>query len=171
MQTERVTIPVYNLGCGGGGSLTIERALRRAPGVAHAYVNPATEMAYIDYDPALVGPGQLRKVLDDVGYGSPPLVHIRGRQSYSVTAGHDVRRLTLAAGLWLAALYVICLAFELLDPRSVQMYRLWEQLLIGVSWARPATLLLGIVEVFLYGAFAAWLLATIYRSLPPIGRT
>ena len=56
MKNERVTLPIYNLGCGGGGSLTIERALTKAPGVTQAYVNPATEMAYVVYNPALAQP-------------------------------------------------------------------------------------------------------------------
>lgn len=171
MQTERITIPVYNLSCAGGGALTVEQALRRAPGVAHAYVNPATEMAYVDYDPALVNSQQLRNVIDDVGYGPPPLpASTRGRRAHATTAGLDVRRLALAAGLWLTALYIICLTLDLLFPQSLQMYRLWEQVLIGVAWARPETLLLGMVETFLYGALGAWLLATLYRGLPPLER-
>src|SRR5262245_46544483 len=87
MQTQGITIPIYNLGFGGGGSLTIERALRRAPGVAHAHVNPATEMAYVDYDAALVGPTQLRAIIDDMGYGAPPLAGTaRCRQASSAAA-------------------------------------------------------------------------------------
>ena len=37
---------------------TIERALRRVPGVLDAYVNPVTELAYVDYDPAVSAQGQ-----------------------------------------------------------------------------------------------------------------
>lgn len=51
---QRATLPVYNLGCGGGGALGLERTLRRMPGVLYAYVNPATEMAYVAYDGAEV---------------------------------------------------------------------------------------------------------------------
>ena len=50
MTTQRVTMPIYDLGCGGGGALMIERAVARTPGVLSAYVNPATEMAYITFD-------------------------------------------------------------------------------------------------------------------------
>ena len=56
MQKERVTLEIYGLGCGGGGALAVERALIRIHGVAHAYANPATETAYVQYDPALVQP-------------------------------------------------------------------------------------------------------------------
>jgi cation transport ATPase len=169
MQTERVTIPVYNLGCAGGGALTIEQALRRVPGVAHAYVNPATEMAYVDYDSALIDPGRLRATITRAGYGPPPpTTRPRVGSTGTERTALDVRRLALAAGLALSAIYVVCLTLDLLFPQWLQMYRLWEQVLVGVAWERPETLLLGLVETFLYGALGVWLLAGIYRVLPPL---
>ena len=50
-----MTIPIYGFTCAGGGSLVAERALRRVPGVVRAYVNPYTEMAYVEYEPGLTG--------------------------------------------------------------------------------------------------------------------
>jgi len=73
MTTQRITLPIYNLGCGGGGSLMIERALTKTPGVMQAYVNPATEMAYVVYDPTLAKEGQFAAVIDRMGYGPPPV--------------------------------------------------------------------------------------------------
>lgn len=72
---QRLTLPIENLGCGGGGTLTIERQLVRTAGVMHAYVNPATEMAYIEYDPTRIGPSQLVMVVRRVGFrtGEPSL--------------------------------------------------------------------------------------------------
>jgi cation transport ATPase len=72
MTTARVTLPLDNLGCGGGETLTIERALAKMPGVTEVYINPLTEMAYIIYDPAQVHPEQLRATLARLGYGAPP---------------------------------------------------------------------------------------------------
>jgi hypothetical protein len=46
--TSRFTIPISGLRFGGSECFTIERALRRVPGVVDVYVNPVTELAYVD---------------------------------------------------------------------------------------------------------------------------
>lgn len=61
-------IPVYGLGCGGGGATTIERELVRLPGVLRAYVNPATEIAYVDYDSATTDAARLARAIEHAGY-------------------------------------------------------------------------------------------------------
>lgn len=61
-------IPVFDLGCGGAGADTIERGLAATDGVLRVYVNPATETAYIDYDPAETDPWSLARVIEKAGY-------------------------------------------------------------------------------------------------------
>jgi P-type Cu+ transporter len=75
MHTERVTLEIYGLGCGGSGALAVERALTRVKGVLHAYANPATETAYVQYDPALVQPAQVVSAIEAAGFraGEPSL--------------------------------------------------------------------------------------------------
>jgi cation transport ATPase len=172
MTTQRITLPIYNLGCGGGGSLAIERALTKAPGVAQAYVNPATEMAYVVYDRALANPEQFAAVIDRMGYGPPP-VAIHGAVSAPQAdmaprrrRQWHVRHLATLAGLGLAAIYALCVVVDLLLPDQFQIFRLWERVLLGVTWAVPWTLLLGLVETFLYGVIGAWAFARLYRTLP-----
>ena len=68
-KTQHITLPIYNLSCGGGGSLTVERILMHTPGVIQVYVNPATEMAYITNDPNQATPDLLADVIDRAGFG------------------------------------------------------------------------------------------------------
>lgn len=68
MKLERTTFAISGLGCGGGGVLTVERALAKLAGVARVYVNPATEMAYVEYDPTQVTPRQLTDAVSRVGF-------------------------------------------------------------------------------------------------------
>ena len=68
MTTERLTLPLFGLACGGGGALTIERVLARIDGVRRAYVNPATEMAYVEYDPERAGPPLFTAAIEGLGF-------------------------------------------------------------------------------------------------------
>lgn len=65
---RQLRIPVYDLGCGGAGSATIERELAASDGVLRVYVNPATEMAYVDYDSAETDAWTLARVIEQAGY-------------------------------------------------------------------------------------------------------
>jgi P-type Cu+ transporter len=66
----RLTMAIYGLGCGAGGSLAIERALRKVPGVEQVYVNPATEMAYIKYLTGVTHADKLVRAIEDAGFGA-----------------------------------------------------------------------------------------------------
>lgn len=66
-ERARVTVPVFGLGCGGGGALALERALGNIRGVVYVYVNPATEMVYAEYDPSLTGPQQIVEAINRAG--------------------------------------------------------------------------------------------------------
>ena len=80
----RVTLPILGLTCGGGGALSVERSLLRVPGVIWAYVNPATEMAYVEYDPEQTNQEALREAVEWSGYRTvlpEPIVRRRPDQS------------------------------------------------------------------------------------------
>lgn len=61
--TQMLTLAIYRGGCGVGASLSVEYAITELPGVLFAYVNPATEMAYVKCD---FGRAALRQIMDAV---------------------------------------------------------------------------------------------------------
>ena len=71
MILQRATLPLDTLGCA-AASIPVEHALRSVPGVTHVYVNPVTEMAYIEYDSDRCDERTLRAALDELGYGATP---------------------------------------------------------------------------------------------------
>lgn len=72
MNRQSVRIPVFGLTCGAGDMSTVERALSRMHGVVEAYGNPATEAAYVTYDPTLVTVAELRRAIGQAGYTAGP---------------------------------------------------------------------------------------------------
>jgi len=68
MSPRRVTLMIDGLALGGGGALIVERALARLPGVLRVTVNPATEMAYVEYDPMEAQAPQLLATVESVGF-------------------------------------------------------------------------------------------------------
>lgn len=169
MNTRRVTLPIYQLSCPGSDPALIERVLSREPGVSHVYVNPGTEMAYVQYDPRVCSEGHLTRTLDEAGYGPPPAVNTKPLATGATTrprVGLEVGRVALAAGLWFAAFYTVCISLSLLFPTIFHLRVLWEILLVGFDSTRPYSLLLGLGEAFLYGAVGAGLFAWFYNYLP-----
>lgn len=64
---ERCDLPLLGMHCAACAN-RIEKALRRAEGVAEATVNFATTRATVHYDPALTDTAALRDVVRDAGY-------------------------------------------------------------------------------------------------------
>ena len=50
MTRKSATVLLAETECAGSTAHTVEHALRDVPGVSRAYVNPATEAAYVEYD-------------------------------------------------------------------------------------------------------------------------
>lgn len=163
---QYATLPVYNLSCGGGGALTIERVLSHSSGVMQVYVNPATEMAYIEYDPLQSDPDKLATAIECAGFG-PKISKIPGEMTRPTewTPPLDPLRLALVAGLCLAGVFAIFVIVDLLFPSLFQSSRIWGHLLIGFDLDNGWTLFLGLAEVFIYGAVIAWGFGGLYNAL------
>jgi cytochrome c oxidase subunit 2 len=71
MSTEHLTMAIDGLGCGRCDAPATERALKQVAGVTRVYVNTATEMACIEYDPTVANQadliGELQIALECIG--------------------------------------------------------------------------------------------------------
>lgn len=73
MDRQTITLPIEDFGCAGSGALIVERALAKVPGVVRAYVNAATEMAYVQYDAGRCTEAALLEAVAHAGFhaGAP----------------------------------------------------------------------------------------------------
>ncbi len=67
-ETRQITLPITGMTCA-NCSTTIERNLKKLPGVSLAAVNLASERAAVTYDPAIADEGKIRSLIDGLGYG------------------------------------------------------------------------------------------------------
>jgi Cu+-exporting ATPase len=67
MSTEQITLPITGMTCANCVA-TIERSLKRLPGVESAEVNLASERAAVVYDPARLGPDAMVERIRRAGY-------------------------------------------------------------------------------------------------------
>ncbi len=65
--TARVVVPLSGFTCPGSEARVVERAIERLPGVVGAYVNAATEAAYVVYDPAVCTIREIAEAVRRVG--------------------------------------------------------------------------------------------------------
>lgn len=68
MKQQGVTFQLSGMTCPGSEALQVEREIRRVPGVTSAYVNPATEKAYVDYDSDRCAPESLMAAIERAGF-------------------------------------------------------------------------------------------------------
>ena len=66
-RNQRLTFEIAGLTCGSGGALDAEHAIAGLPGVLRAYVNPLTEMAYVEIDPTILTEERLVATVADLG--------------------------------------------------------------------------------------------------------
>ena len=68
MTEKKTVLAIQGMHCA-SCALKIEDALKSTEGISKAVVNFAGEKAYIDYDPDLTGPDEMKKTVEDLGYG------------------------------------------------------------------------------------------------------
>jgi len=59
--------------------------------------------------------------------------------------------------------YLVCIAYGLATPMSLHMHGFLEQVLPGFEWLTWPGFLIGLIESFLYGAYAGLVYVPIYN--------
>ena len=77
----------------------------------------------------------------------------------------DTRLVTWTLGIWTALTFIVCVTYGLIVPERLHMSAFLEQVLPAFQWLTPLSFLLGLVESFLFGAYAGMLFCWIYNLL------
>ena len=86
---------------------TIEKALRRKPGVDKVAVSLTHEQALVEYDPAVVAPAELLQTLRDIGYTLHDPRKLRAFEEEEADLVREVRRFLVAVAFSLIAIALI----------------------------------------------------------------
>lgn len=74
----------------------------------------------------------------------------------------SIFKVGMSLGLFLALTFVICVLFDLLFP-AYAMNPAWSIFLPGFKWLSTGTFMIGLLEAFLYGWYAAFVFVPIYN--------
>ncbi len=77
----------------------------------------------------------------------------------------SIKIVSWALGLSSAVSFIVCVLWGLITPQSLHMHVFLEQILPGFTWLTWWGFLLGLVESFLFGVYAAIVYVPIYNGL------
>ena len=77
----------------------------------------------------------------------------------------NTKVVTWSLALFAVVTYLVCVVYGLIVPETLHMTGFLEQMLPGFEWLTPGGLVIGLVESFLYGAYAGVVFAPIYNIL------
>jgi len=77
----------------------------------------------------------------------------------------NMKVVTWSLAIWAAFTFLFCVVYGMLTPSSMHMYALLEQVLPGFKWLTWPGLLIGLIESFLYGAYAGLVYVPIYNFM------
>ncbi len=76
----------------------------------------------------------------------------------------DIRVLTWSLATFSGLSFVVCVVYGLVTPTSLQMSGFLEQVLPGFEWLSPGGFVIGLVQAFLYGAYAGLVFTPIHNA-------
>lgn len=77
----------------------------------------------------------------------------------------NVKVVTWSLALFGSVSYVVCIVYGLVVPEPLQMRGFLQAVLPGFRWLTPTGFLFGLVESFLYGAYAGIVYVPIHNAL------
>ena len=77
----------------------------------------------------------------------------------------NIKVVTWSLAIWTAFTFVFCVVYGLLTPSSLHMVAMLEQTLPGFKWLTGVGFVIGLIESFLYGAYAGLVYVPIYNFL------
>ena len=77
----------------------------------------------------------------------------------------NIKVVTWSLAICTTFTYVFCVVYGILTPASMHMTALLEQVLPGFKWLTLWGFLTGLIESFLYGAYAGRVYVPIYNFL------
>lgn len=131
MKRKSATVLLEDTGRGGGSAHTIEQALRKVPGVSRASVNPATEVAYVEYDAERCADADLVAVVESLGVRTLRPV-ARSRSAFVIpSARYSMPDTTHRSRTWWAFAGFLAIAgFFLITEHRAHLYGYWPFLFL-----------------------------------------
>jgi 2TM family of unknown function (DUF5676) len=75
----------------------------------------------------------------------------------------NTKVMTWSLASFVAVSYLTCILYGLIVPETLHMTGFLGQVLPGFEWLTPVGFLIGLVEAFLYGAYAGLVFTPIYN--------
>jgi len=77
----------------------------------------------------------------------------------------NLKVVTWSVGLFTAVSFILCVIWGLLTPESLHMHQFLELVLPAFKWLSVGGFVLGLIESFLWGAYAGLVFVPIYNLL------
>lgn len=77
----------------------------------------------------------------------------------------NIKIVSWSLGIFTAISFVVCIIYGLIVPQSLHMYQFLEAVLPAFKWLTFWGFCLGLLESFLYGAYAGLVFVPIYNLL------
>ena len=77
----------------------------------------------------------------------------------------NIKVVTWSLAIWSAITFVLCVVYGMVTPASMHMTAFLEQILPGFVWLTWLGFFVGLLQSFLYGAYAGLVYVPIYNFL------